>query len=434
MKKNRILLLIMVLSVALRLATAVYLGDTIEGEQQVRAFDQHSYNALAQSLLAGRGYSFESDWYPGFTRANTPTAHWSFLYPLYLAVVYFFTGTHPLAARLIQVVLTGILEPLLIYTLGRRLFGEKAGLLGAGLGAVYLFFIFYDATLMTEPFFILCVLGGLALALRLAEETGTHTQGNRWREWADWALLGLTLGIGALLRQTMLVWAPVLLGWILWRRRGRKQAEGGRGWAGAGLSLGVLVLMIAPWTIRNAVVYHAFLPLNSNAGYALYSANHPEHGTRFDQDYAAPLPEEWLGQDLNEAQWNTVLTRRGMEFMLQDPLRYLRLTLNKATVFFNFWFSGESTLVSNLMRVLSFGVYLPFFLLGLALAWKERQKAMVVYLFGVVFAGLHLLSWASARYRLPIDAALMPFAALAILRIFQEIKYRTTKAPRHQGI
>ena len=65
----------------------------------------------AVSLLAGRGYSFDQDWYPGFTRAGEPTAHWSFLYPLYLAVVYAVFGYHPLAARLVQALLDKVPLP-----------------------------------------------------------------------------------------------------------------------------------------------------------------------------------------------------------------------------------------------------------------------------------------------------------------------------------
>ena len=85
----------MVFSFLLRGATALYLGDGLRSKQQERAYDQISYDLLAKSLLAGKGYSFETDYYPGFTPANTPTAHWSFLYPLYLAGVYALAGFHP---------------------------------------------------------------------------------------------------------------------------------------------------------------------------------------------------------------------------------------------------------------------------------------------------------------------------------------------------
>jgi len=73
MKMSRInrgwLIGIISLGILLRIGAAVYLGNSITGAQQTRIYDQVSYNALALSLLAGRGYSFEQGWYP-FTPAN----------------------------------------------------------------------------------------------------------------------------------------------------------------------------------------------------------------------------------------------------------------------------------------------------------------------------------------------------------------------------
>lgn len=410
------------LAVLLRLAAAFYLGEDFTGPQQERVYDQVSYQALARSLLGGRGYSFEQFWYP-FTPADTATAHWSFVYPLFLAGVYAIFGLHPLAARLIQAVASGILATWLVYCLGRRLFGATAGLLAAGLSAVYAYFIFHDAALMTESYFILGVLAMLNLTLQLVERPASGgPQEHGLAGPGKWLLLGVVLGLSALLRQTILLWLPFLFGWIAWAGHGRVR------WWGPALALGITALLVLPWTVRNYVVYHAFLPLNSNVGYALYSANHPDHGTNFDQDYAAPLPADLERQGLNEAQWNSALTLRGVRFILQDPARYARLSLDRVGVFFNFWFSPESSLASNLMRVLSFGLYLPFFLWGLALSRRNWQPATLIYLFVLVFSAMHILTWASIRYRLPVDAALMPFAALAVEGALSRVRKMTGKA------
>ena len=78
------------------------------------------------------------------------------------------------------------------------------------------------------------------------------------------------------------------------------------------------------------------------------------------------------------------------------------------------------------MRVLSFGIYLPFFVLGLILSLQVWQRCSLIYLFVIVFSLLHIFTWASIRYRLPIDAALMPFAGLAIFSIWKWIWGRIT--------
>ena len=80
-KHKQALILILVAAILIRIPIALLMGDQITVLPGIQ--DQVSYDALARSLLDGRGYSFTKSWYP-FTPANTPTAHWSFIYPLYL--------------------------------------------------------------------------------------------------------------------------------------------------------------------------------------------------------------------------------------------------------------------------------------------------------------------------------------------------------------
>jgi hypothetical protein len=164
--------------------------------QQERIYDQNSYDALAQSLLAGRGYSFEQDyWYPGFTRAGEQTAHWSFLYPAFLAGVYAVFGHYPLAARLVQVLISGILSTWLFYRLGKRLAGNTVGLITAGLGAVYIYFVYHDAALMTESFFTLGVLAIFVLSFELVETGSDRKETDPSSHVWIWLLLGLVMGL-----------------------------------------------------------------------------------------------------------------------------------------------------------------------------------------------------------------------------------------------
>src|SRR5215216_1998232 len=137
---KQLLTLILVAAVLIRIPIAIYMGDQITVLPGIQ--DQVSYDALARSLLDGRGYSFTENWYP-FTPANTPTAHWSFIYPLYLAGIYAVTGYHPLLARVVQGVVSGVLICLLVYLLGRRVADEVTGLVSASLAAVYGYFVYY---------------------------------------------------------------------------------------------------------------------------------------------------------------------------------------------------------------------------------------------------------------------------------------------------
>ncbi len=407
---------ILILALVLRLAAALYMGERVENLPGIH--DQITYNALAQSVLAGRGFSFEQNWYP-FTPANTPTAHWSFGYVMYLVGVYGLFGYHPLVARLIQVLVGGLAICLLVYRLGRRLFNPTVGLVAAGLAAAYAYLVYYAAGLLTETFYIAALLLAFDTALSLAESP----------TWKKWLLLGLALGSAVVLRQVILLFVPVLLLWLLWAGRPRIKV-----WHLL-LPLIVMALFIAPWTIRNYLVYNRFLLLNSNSGYALWASVHPVQGTNFYGLNLAPLPAELHG--LNEAQKNDVLTRQGLQFILDDPLRYFLLTLNKAKDQFIFWPAPASGWLSNVMRVGSFGIALPFMLYGLYLSRRRWRENMLLYLFAVVYNAIHLLTWPAVRYRLVVDAVMLLFAAVAVIHTVERLvlpRWRKAEtAPAKEG-
>jgi hypothetical protein len=110
---------ILVLAVLLRIAVAVYLGSEVDAPALLT--DQRSYHGLGTRLVSGNGFSFGDDWYP-FTPADAPTAHWSYLYSLFVAGVYALWGAQPLAVRLVQAVLGGLLLPWMVYRLAKTMF------------------------------------------------------------------------------------------------------------------------------------------------------------------------------------------------------------------------------------------------------------------------------------------------------------------------
>ncbi len=414
LKQSHLLWAILIVSVLARVAVALYLGDVVDAPPLLT--DQRSYHALGASLIQGHGYTFDRPWYP-FTPANTPTAHWSFLYSLFIAAVYALFGIHPLAARLVQAILGGLLLPWLTYRLARRAVPEeKEGalpLLAAACAAVYAYLVLYAATLMTETFYIAALLWSLEVALQWWQRIGERKPISPGLVLQ----LGLGLGVTALLRQSILPWAPVLFLALLWKAWRQRQA--GHAFRSLFLAGLLLVLCIVPWTYRNYRAYGQFLLLNSNTGYAMYSAQHPMHGTNFREFDAAPLPDGLEG--LNEPQMDRLLLRQGFQFILDDPGRYLLLSLSRLRAFFEFWPSPDTTLINNIGRIGSFGLFLPFMLYGLVLALRRpgfAARNALLLLFCVFYTILHVMTWAMVRYRLPVDAVLLLFAAVALQDLY----------------
>jgi hypothetical protein len=437
--------LAMLVAVILRLGSALVQGDVALPLPGVS--DQVSYDALARRVLAGHGFSFGSDWWPA-TRAGEPTAHWSYLYTLWLASFEALAGPHPLVPRLAQAILTGILHPWLAWRLGTRVFGERAGLIAAWLSAVYLYFVYYAGALMTETFTILAILWTLNQAIELADSrVEPRDSAGVQRRSADaavmpWATLGLAIGLAALLRQVTLLMVPVVVVWLLWARRGSggRAASGQQGRMPSGsayratvggllVSFAVVAVLIAPWTVRNHLAFGRPVLLNTNAGFAFYWANHPIHGTDFipilpSETYRSLIPDELI--DLDEASLDAALLRRGLQIVADDPGRYLSLSLSRVRELFKFWPADDSGTLSNIVRVLSFGVALPFMLIGLLVGGRivkrggDRSRAvLLLYAYAGAYTLVHLLSWALIRYRLPIDAILLLFAGLAVARFWR---------------
>ena len=65
-QSRAILILILLVAVLLRVAVALYLGNTVDAPPLLT--DQRSYHALGARLIAGYGFSFDIGWYP-FTPA-----------------------------------------------------------------------------------------------------------------------------------------------------------------------------------------------------------------------------------------------------------------------------------------------------------------------------------------------------------------------------
>lgn len=431
--EKQILTTIIIISVTLRVLASLYLGDQVV--ELPGTADQISYQALAMRVLSGYGFTFGQNWWPA-TAAGEPTAHWSYLYTIYLVVVYHLFGPHPLLARLIQAVVVGIVHPLLAYALGRRVFNRTVGLVTAAWTAVYGYFIYYAATIMTEPYYITTIVASLYLAIVLIDRTA-ELDGNKPQSGYYILALafGFTLGVTVLLRQLFLLVIPFIFIWI-WlsaRIKGKKSVI-----PTLIISTIVIILLILPFTAFNYVRFNRMVLLNTNAGYAFFWGNHPVHGTHFIParekiNYLALIPPEL--RTLDEAALDQELLKLGLKFVTDDPYRYFLLSLSRIPSYFMFWPLGDSDVLSNITRVVSFGLALPLMLLGIIRWLKEIWGAgrvkllsspkLLLLLIAFVYTGIHLLTWALVRYRLPVDAILLIFAAYGLVEICSKVKVRS---------
>ena len=448
-RPGRWLFVIIAASVILRIAAAIYMGNRVEILPGI--FDQISYDALARRVMEGYGFSFAGQWWP-LTAAGEPTAHWSYIYTLYLTALYSLFGPNPVVARLIQAVIVGVAHPYIAYRLGSQVFGQKTGLLAAAFTAIYIYFIYYSAALMTEPFYMTAILAILYGLVRLRDVA----RGAELR----WALaVGLGMGVAVLLRQLFLLIIPFLLAWLwgmrFWDARpvqdpARTTTTGNGGakgflrspyvpWRSSIVIIGIVAAMTLPFTLYNYSRFDRFVLLNTNAGFAFFWANHPVYGTRFQAilppelgTYQNLIPAEL--RELDEPALEQALLARGLQFVADDPGRYIRLSISRIPVYFMFWPSADSGKASNISRVGSFGLFMPLMLAGLVTSLINRNirrrslgESLLLILFAALYSAVHILTWSMVRYRLPVDAVLLVYAGLAGAVVWTKLEHRWRK-------
>jgi 4-amino-4-deoxy-L-arabinose transferase-like glycosyltransferase len=425
-RAQTVLLMTIVMAILLRVGAAFLHGNEVQPLPGI--FDQVSYDSLAQRLIAGDGFSFAELHWP-LTRGGEPTAHWSYLYTLYLTAIYALFGHQPILARLLQAVIVGGMQTYLVYLIAEKTFSRSVGLIAAVISALYIYFVYYGAALMTEPFYITTILWSLLLAMHIAE-SNSRAHDIKLGLW-----LGIAIGITIVLRQVFLLFIPFLFIWM-WTARLKRRL--GLPILSTALSFAVIALCVVPISLYNQSRFGRFVLLNTNSGYAFFWGNHPIHGTQFipilpGETYQDLIPEEL--RSLDEAALDQALLKRGVQFIVEDPKRYVLLSLSRIPAYFMFWPSSESSLVSNISRVGSFGIALPFMLYGMVLSfirtYERDGKSLLnlfispeglLFMFTIIYTAVHLLTWALIRYRLPVDAVLLPFAAFALSTLYERVK------------
>ena len=440
---RRLLWLIIAVALLLRVGAALWFGDDVTNFIGGTT-DQRSYDMLAQRVVKGHGFSF-ADFHWPYTPPQTPTAHWSFLYTSFLAFIYGIFNHHPVIARLAQAVILGVAMPLLTFRLGRFLISERIGLIAAAISAVYFYFVLFAASLMTEGFFFVTILWSFDAVFRVAE---------RWRTGEKVPLrlaleLGLAIGLSILLRQVIMFAHLFTALWLLWLAVRYRQT-------GSLVKTGVLAtvvigLLIAPWVVRNYRVFGRVSMPNTNSGFAFFWGNHPVYGGDFetvldparDITYQSLIPDDV--RHLNESEMDAELTRRGLAFIRDNPAEFMRLSLSRVPVQFQFWPSARSSPLANAARFVSSGLLLPLAFAGIIIAlrqtdWggllRERSAAnlrqwslLLLILYVAVYNGIHIVTWAKIRYRFPTDTVLVLFAALALVTLWQR-SAEWRKSPR----
>ena len=176
------------------------------------------------------------------------------VYPYFLAVLYGLTGTFE-TARWTQAALGALLVPA-VGLAGARAFSPRAGLWAAAVAALYPELVWFSVHFWSETVFMVLLWWGIE---RLLAADAADGPGRAVAAGALWGLAMLT-------RETVLYFVPLAALWLATR-----PGSGARVRAAAFLAASLLV--VAPWTYRNWLEFHAFVPVSTAGGQNLFQGN-----------------------------------------------------------------------------------------------------------------------------------------------------------------
>lgn len=355
-------------------------------------YDEVSYQLLAESLLAGRGFGFD----------GVPTAFRPPGYPVFLAAIYGTTGSSPGLVRLLQAALGPVLIALTFLVSMRAFRSPRAAVLAALIVAVHPVLIYLSARLLSET--LMLVLAMAAVSMMMQRPRG-------FRPW-ELGLFSLLLGALVLVRPALLLLALFACLWFVAALPDKR-----RGVQHAGIVLLVLFMFVGAWTVRNHLRFGEFIPLATEGGVTFWGGNHP----MATGGVVEPSPETWQWPDppvglrgwpqLTERQSESRFYSAAFAWIREHPDDFMRLLPKKVARAWTLSFGNEAREASWPGWLASLYVLFPLLgLIGLVLSARAWRRLWPLYGLLIASTLITLLFYGSTRQ----TAVLIPTAAIFV--------------------
>jgi 4-amino-4-deoxy-L-arabinose transferase-like glycosyltransferase len=392
-------------SFVLRMAYVVYMSHLIPARVLADVPFQNEVGNVASSLAQGQGFCCV------FRQPTGPTAWLSPVYPLLVAFLFKIFGTFTLRSFYAAVTLNCIFSALATFPLfssAKRIAGLKLAVVAGWVWAIFPIGIILPFQWIWDT----CL--SVLFAATLLWSTLDLKESSRPRDFVQY---GFLWGVALLTNPALGAVLPFLLGWLLYQHRGSRSLQ----LKLAAASLAIVVLSCLPWTIRNFVQFHRFIPLRSNFSYEFWSGNNEifdEHShevnriTRFEQVrlYSQQGENEFLHEKMKNA----------LHFIRTHPSLYAQLFSRRIVAT---WFGTDSPLRdfqaadSNFIRsILAWNALsLIGILIGLLrLYLQNRSLFLPVAAFPIFFPFTFYIAHTTLRHRHPCDPVLALLIAIAI--------------------
>lgn len=359
--------------------------------------DEAYYSTLAQLVADGEGFVRPAEFYRD--NVSLPTAERAPLFTLLVAGLYElgFSGGD---GRLVGL-LTGGGTIAALGCLGRRLAGDRAGLLAAGVAALYPTLIAADGAMMTESTYGLFAALSLLAAYRLVDAPSLGRA----------LVLGLVVGIAAHARAEALLLLPLLLVPLLRRPGGLRAA--------AAVCV-MFALVLVPWTVRNWSAFDRPVLIATEGGETLAGANCHSvyYGERIGTWSVSCAAFSGSG---NEAEELNERGRDGIRYAFDHVERWPLVATARVARTWGLWRpfavpEGRRAWLQRLGAALYF-VLVPLAVYGFVLLRRRKVAVWILMAPFITVTLTALLAYGQIRFRHSAELSLVVLAAVALDRL-----------------
>ena len=403
--------------------------------------DAGSYLTLASSIAHTGDYSLSHTAGRGAGGTRGPTAYFAPAFPYFLALVDIIDGHETRrdgaiqAARVAQAVL-GTITVALTGLVALELFGATAGLIALVLAAVYPVLIELTDTIVAENLLTVFVLGAVYAGLRVRRAARTRTR----LGWVAGA--GLLTGLATLTHENgVLLLIPLVP--AVWTGRPRLKAGA---LAAPALLVAVTALTIVPWTIRNAVVMHHFIPVSDETGITLVGTYNPKSAAdpnvpyRWRIYYGIPGEHPLIRAShyMTEPQLGAKLEHQALHYISDHPFSPFVVAFHNTLRLFElegtYAWQQSATAISLSNNTAQVAIYTFWALCLLAIAGAftrlARSAPKWVWMVPLLLAlSVVLVNVETPRFRAPVDPFLILLAPAGLATAGDRVARRLRGAP-----
>ncbi len=178
----------------------------------------------------------------------------------------------------------------------------------------------------------------------------------------------------------------------------------------------VVILLIAPWQIRNYINFGRVIPMTTSSGLNLYRGHNPEFiGSWGDSVMIREIAKYKNAPDF-EVKMNDIYLCEAAKFILKHPLQEARYTLEKITHLWLLNPSDKRTL--HPAYIVPWIVTLCCFAVGFFIKPNKFYDAIPLYIFWGASTVVCIIFFALPRYQILLKPAILPFAAAGALKIY----------------